>query len=82
MARLKSYKQRLILWGKTIANCLEKGGGTQDMYQVIREKDTDLTRLDKLPPDQRGRELYFINNSIMGFVGYFERYGSNYIKQL
>ncbi len=52
------------------------------MYQAIREKDADMTRLDRLPADQRGRELFFVNNAILGFVGYLERYGSQYIKQL
>jgi len=80
--RLQIYKQRLILWGKTIADCVEKGASTQEISQAIREKDTDMARLDKLPADQRGRELNFVNNSILGFVGYFERYGNQYIKQL
>lgn len=82
LARLQGYKKRLILWGKTIADCVEKSASTREMYQAIREKDADLARLDRLPADQRGRELYFVNNSILGFVSYFERYGSQYIKQL
>lgn len=80
--RLNGYKQQLILWGKIIADCREKGADSQGMYNEIREKDTNLVRLDGLPSDQRDRELYFVNNAIAGFVGYFERYGSDYIKQL
>ena len=80
--KLQCFKQQLILWGNIITACLEKEASSQDMYDEIRERDTLLAGIDNLPPDQRDRELYFINNSIMGFISYFERYGNEYIKQL
>ncbi len=75
--KLRYHKQELILWGRIIADCLEREASDQEMYDEIREKDDALARIDSLPSDQRDRELYFINNSIMGFVGYFKRYGTS-----
>ena len=79
--KLSYYKQQLISWGNIIADCLEKEAGCQDIYDEIRERDAVLARIDSLPPDQRDKELHFIKNSIMGFVGYFKRYGTEYIKR-
>ena len=75
-------KQQLIFWGKMVADCLKAQVSHEVMYQEIREKDDLLAGLDNLPVDQHSRELYFINNSIVGLVGYFERYGTEYIEQL
>ncbi|MFC1928341.1 MBL fold metallo-hydrolase [Chloroflexota bacterium] len=78
--KLQSYKKQLLLWGNIIADCLEREINCQDIYDEIRREDTALVRLDGLPTDQRDRELYFINSSIMGFVDYFKRHGTGYIR--
>ncbi len=78
--KLRYHKQQLILWGSIIAGRLEKEANWQDIYSEIREKDDALTRIDSLPLNERRRELYFMKTSIMGFVGYFKRYGTEYIK--
>lgn len=80
--KLRCCQQQLVLWGSIIADCLEKEASYQDIYDEIRGKDAMLARIDSLPPDQRDRELYFINGSIKGFVAYFQRYGTEYIRQL
>ena len=80
--KLHFHKQQLLLWGSIIADCLEKEASYQDIYDEIRGKDAMLARIDSLPPDQRERELYFIDGSIKGFVGYFKRYGTEYIKNM
>lgn len=79
--KLRHYKQQLISWGNIIADCLEKEADWQEIYNEIREKDSALARIDSLPASERRRELYFVKNSIMGFIGYFKRYGTEYIKQ-
>ena len=79
--KLRYYKQQLISWGNIIASCLEKEADWQEIYNEIREKDDALARIDSLPASERRRELYLIKNSIMGFIGYFQRYGTEYIKQ-
>ena len=73
--KLRYYKQQLISWGNIIADCLEKEANWQEMYNEIRENDDTLAQIDSLPLNERRRELYFIKNSIMGFVDYFKRYG-------
>ena len=79
--KLRYYKQQLILWGSIIADHLEKGAGWQDMYNEISKRDEALVRINSLPSGQRRRELYFIENDITGFVDYFKKYGTEYIKQ-
>ena len=79
---LNYHRQQLILWAGIIADCLEKEASEQDMYNEIRKRDKMLTQIDSLPPDQCQRELYFINNSIRGFIGYFKRYGTEHIKRI
>ena len=79
--KLSYYRQQLILWGNIIADCLEKEADWQEMYDEIRKKDDALTRIDNLPSNKRRRQLNFVKNSIMGFIGYFKRYGTEYIKQ-
>ncbi len=78
--KLRYHKQQLILWGNIIADCLEKKADWQEMYNEIRERDDTLARIDSLPSGERRRELYFAKNSIMGFIDYFKRYGTEYIK--
>ncbi|MFC1873671.1 MBL fold metallo-hydrolase [Chloroflexota bacterium] len=80
--RLRTAKQQLILWSKIIAACVEEGLSIEDMYPRIREADAMLARLDGILADRRDRELYFIDNSIKGLVGYFEKFGTGLVKQL
>lgn len=79
--KLRYYKQQLISWGNIIADCLEKKADWQEIYNEIREKDDTLVRIDSLPLNEHRRELNFVKYSIMGFIGYFKRYGTEYIKQ-
>jgi len=80
--RMRKHRQQLLLWAKIIAAAVERKAGYEEMGREIREKDAALAGLDRLPPDERNRELYFINNSIMGFAGYFQRYGTGYLNTL
>ena len=79
--KLSHYKQQLILWGNIIANCLEKEADWQEMFDEIRKKDVNLARIDSLPLNERRRDLYMVKTCITGFVGYFRRYGTEYIKR-
>ena len=79
--KLNHYKQQLILWGNIMVDCLEKEASWEDMYNEIRKKDNSLDGIDSLTPDQYQRELFFITSGIRGFAAYFQRYGTEYIKQ-
>ena len=74
--KLRHYKQRLILWGRIIGNRSGDEAGWQDIYNEIKEKDRALERLKQLAPGQYQRELDFVRNSIMGYIEYFKRYGT------
>ena len=80
--KMRFYREQLILWGNIIADCMEEEASPQDIYNELHSKDAVLARIDKLPSDRRDRELFFINNSIAGYVGYLERYGTEYLRQL
>ena len=82
LANMRLAEQQLVLWGKTVAECLEKKASHEEMYREICARDALLARLDNLPADRRDREIYFINNSITGLVGYFNRFGTGYLSQL
>ena len=79
--KLYNHKKQLILWGSIIANYMDKEARWEEIYSKIREKDVALARADGLPSNQRHRELFFAENSIKGFVGYFRRCGTEYIKR-
>lgn len=78
--KLGYYKQQLILWGNIIADCLEKEANWQEICNEIRKKDDTLDRIDSLPLSERRRDLDLVKICIMGFVGYFKRYGTDFIK--
>ena len=80
--KLHEFKRKLLLWGSIIADCVEKDASYEDMHREIQEQDDTLAKLDGLPPKQRDREVYFINNSIMGMASYFKRYGSEYLRKV
>jgi glyoxylase-like metal-dependent hydrolase (beta-lactamase superfamily II) len=80
--RLNSYKPRLVMWVKTVVDCLENGDGEPEIYAAIRENDDSVALIGKLPADQCDRETYFVDNTIAGFTAYIERFGSEYISQL
>ncbi len=79
--KLNYAEQQLVLWAKIIADCLERAASHQDMYHEIFKGDVALAKINRLPADKRDREVYFINNNITGFINYFRRYGTEYLKR-
>ena len=79
---MRYCREQLILWGHIIADCVERRASPQDMYDEIYEKDGVLTRIGNLPPDERDTQLFFAIQCVAGYIGYFERYGTGYLKQL
>jgi len=82
LANMEKAKQQLILWGKVVAGCLDKKVGHEEIYRELCATDALLAKLDNLPCDRRDREIYFMRNSIAGFVGYFNKFGTGYLNQL
>ncbi len=81
LARLRLARLQLLTWGKTIAGCLDRGVSHEGMLEELRKADNMIPRIDRLPADQRDREMYFINNSIRGFVAYFQKFGTEFIRR-
>ncbi|MFC1940353.1 MBL fold metallo-hydrolase [Chloroflexota bacterium] len=82
LEQLQRGKRQLLMWGKIIAGCLEEEACYQEIFTKVRENDNTLAPIDRLPKAQRDRELFFIENSTTGFIGYFKRYGTDYIKSI
>jgi len=80
--KMRYCREQLILWGHIIADCVERGANPQDMYDEICEKDSVLARIGNLSPDERDTQLFFASKCVAGYIGYFERYGTGYLKQL
>jgi len=78
--RLRSHKQRMALWGRIIAEHLADEADWQTVYEEIKKTDKVMERLNLLPPDLREREFYFIERSIAGYINYFKKYGTEFLK--
>jgi glyoxylase-like metal-dependent hydrolase (beta-lactamase superfamily II) len=73
LARLKLYKQKLLLWCQTISAEIRKGTKPEAMLPAIREKDRDLAYLDTMTEDEYAREMVLLHNSIYGMAGIAQR---------
>lgn len=80
--KMRYCREQLILWGRIIADCVERGANPQDMYDEIYEKDSVLARIGDLSPDERDTQHFFASKCVGGYIGYFERYGTEYLKKL
>lgn len=66
------HKSQLLLWREIIAECFAEGIPVDAIYNRIAQKDRVLKDIESLPKAQYERERFFIINSIMGFIKYFE----------
>jgi len=69
LARLRLYKEKLLLWHEVVKSETAKGTGPEAILQALKQKDRDLAYLDKLNKDEYARELVLLNNSINGIAG-------------
>lgn len=69
------HKEQLILWGEIIAEGFLVGSSVDEIRERIAEKDRMLRNIKGLPRWQSQRENFFISNSIVGFIKYFEKHG-------
>ncbi len=66
LARLKQYRKKLLTWHTIITDETGRGKNPDEILVVLREKDSDLSYLDKLGDDEYRRELVLLLNSIRG----------------
>ncbi|MBN2462332.1 MAG: MBL fold metallo-hydrolase [Dehalococcoidia bacterium] len=67
--RLKSYRQKLLDWHKTVGAAAKAGKTPEDILTLLREKDNSLSYLDRLGRDEYSREFVLLINSIKGLAG-------------
>lgn len=72
---LKIHRNQLLFWEKLIEhevnNCGSKDPVNACMQRLMQE-DPLMAAFDQLPPDVKEREIYFLQNSIRGYIGYLE----------
>ena len=72
---LKIHRKQLLLWEKVIEdemnNCSLKDPVDACMQRLM-EEDPLMAAFDQLTPDIKEREIYFLRNSISGYIGYLE----------
>ena len=75
---LEMSRNQLLRWRDIIHGIVS--GGTEDDKDLVDrcmaallEKDPNLMALSRMKPDRQKRERYFLANSVMGFIGYFQK---------
>lgn len=58
------------LWEKTIIGALKDGLGEDEIVQLMLNVDPELADIAFYTPDNKEREVYFLHNSVRGFVQY------------
>jgi glyoxylase-like metal-dependent hydrolase (beta-lactamase superfamily II) len=71
---LRLYRGQLFLWKELITEVLRSGGEdvTKRATELLLEKDPLLACFHQLDALSQQRELFFMANSIAGFVGYLK----------
>jgi glyoxylase-like metal-dependent hydrolase (beta-lactamase superfamily II) len=73
-AMLRRFRDQIYFWKETIAEERRRGGGEDDLGErclaAILTKDPLLAELPRMGEDERRRELYFLPNSIRGYLEY------------
>lgn len=74
---LARHRSQLLQWEQLIGEVIRNKESkdldlTGACLQLLLREDSELTGLMKLPPLQQERELFFLKNSIKGFLGYLE----------
>ncbi len=69
LARLKHYKEKLLLWYETVKAEISRGTGPEEILPALKQKDRDLAYLDNMNKDEYAREMVLLNNSIYGMAG-------------
>lgn len=69
LERLKLYRKKVIEWYEVVNSAARTGKNLEEIFNVLREKDTELDYLDKLDSDVYSREISLIFNSVRGLAG-------------
>ncbi|MGD0354828.1 MAG: MBL fold metallo-hydrolase [Dehalococcoidia bacterium] len=68
LARLEQYRKKLLTWQQIVIDETGLGKSAEVILSVLRERDRDLSYLDKLGEDEYQREMVLLLNSIRGMA--------------
>lgn len=70
--KLKRFRDQLVLWADLIKQEMssDEPNLVERCMKSLLERDPDLRAFEAMEPEVRGREQYFITNSIHGFMEY------------
>ncbi|MDY3869427.1 MAG: MBL fold metallo-hydrolase [Pyramidobacter sp.] len=63
---------QIDLWEEKVAIAMECGMSEKEIVTFMTQADPELAGLAHYTPDNRERELYFLGNSVRGFMQYFK----------
>lgn len=66
---LTNAKRQLLLW-KDVISAFTPDAGVDEVFAALSEADGLVRGVSALPKPEAGREMYFIRQSIRGFMGY------------
>ncbi len=72
--KLNRFRDQLVLWADLIKQEMssDEPNLVERCMKSLLERDPDLRAFEAMEPEVRGREQYFITNSIHGFMEYLE----------
>lgn len=68
LKRLRLYRAKLLRWHEVVGSAVKTGKSTEQILQLLREKDKDLDYLDGLNKDEYKREFALLVNTINGLA--------------
>jgi hypothetical protein len=75
---LALYRDQLLLWKEVVAEALRSPAADPlpVAAKLLLEKDVRLASFKEFSPADQGRERTFMDNSILGFIGYLKEQGA------
>ena len=74
---LRRFHCQLLHWKDIIGESFRKGGTTEAIIKrsidLLLERDSNLTSFHSMNPEVQSRELFFMSNSIKGFIDLFNK---------
>ena len=67
---LKRFEEQLSLWIQILSCALAQRKGEEEILEMLFREDEEIAKLKALPYEKMNRELFFLRNSLSGFLGY------------
>lgn len=76
---LSRFRRQLLRWQEVLDKALASNPkvGTETCVRRLLEEDPDLSNLGLIPGDKRRREMFFLENSVKGYLEYLRASSSS-----